>query len=244
MKTSTQTFNSSETHLNTLLMVAPSLLQLLHRPELHVGSRSSGSHNTLLSTATYSQGSALQRGFCQDHHHAFVSTKHSIIDYQALMMLSGDHEICTILPTNWKLLAKEGKPWAEDATQVAAQVTRPLSPGEDQRMKIMGVHKMVLLQTRLHCIQTPREHVGFEGIFKDPPVQPSCHRQGLPLDQVAQMATNASLGMPFLWCSCLGHIKEAQHPAGETPILPEGASPRKTKCTVISHTTNRKSGRT
>lgn len=184
-----------------------------------------------LHSVTYSQGSALKRGFCQDHHNAFVSTKHSIIDYQALMMPSGDHGVCTILPTNWKLLAKgEGKPWAEEATQVAPQITWPLSPGEDQHMKIKVVHKMVLLQTRLHCIQTLTEHVGFEGIIRDPPFQPSCHRQRhLPLDQVAQMAMYASVGMTLPWCSCLGHIKEPQHHAGETPILPGGTSSGKMK---------------
>lgn len=40
---------------------------------------------------------------------------------------SGDHEVCTIFPTNWKLLAKgEGKPWAGETTQVAREITRPL----------------------------------------------------------------------------------------------------------------------
>ena len=103
-------------------------------------------------------------------------------------MPTSDLKVCTR-----KLPAKrEGKPQPEGARQAAPQLPRPVSPGEDQHMKIKALHKMVILQIRLHCLQTLMEYVGLEGTFKDPLVQPPCHGQGhLLLDQVAQMVMNA-----------------------------------------------------
>ena len=65
-------------------------------------------------------------------------------------MPTSDREVCT-----GKLPAKrEGKPQAEEATQAAPQLPWPVSPGEDQYVKIKAVRKMVILQIRLRCLQT------------------------------------------------------------------------------------------